>query len=149
MMRFLASSRDGGFIAELRDAGILTPDAIERIDAAMGRPETGTLTDFLLAGADIVPERTWLTWLIRRHGCHRFGRVEWNREIAPRIPNRMSIGENLPYRACADGSLLVAVLRPDRLTEDIEQFAPQRCIKAAVTLREARELRSVWRHSNF
>ena len=83
MMHFIEPAADGELMAELRDAGLLAPDAIERIDALMGRPESGTLNDFLLAGAELIPEMPWLTWLIRRHGCHRFGQVVWHGEAAP------------------------------------------------------------------
>jgi hypothetical protein len=79
-MHFLNPALDGELMAELRDTGVLAPDLIDRIEAAMGRPECGTLNDFLLAGADLIPEKPWLSWLIRRHGCHRFGRVAWHDE---------------------------------------------------------------------
>lgn len=149
MMRFQNSARDGEFMAGLRDAGILTPDLIDRIDAAMGRPDSGALTDFLLAGAEIIPELTWLTWLIRRHGCHRVGPVTLQSDTLAAITNRDTLGDNLPYRFTADDSLLIALVRPDRWAEETQILTPRRCIKVAATLREARALRTAWRHPVF
>ncbi|MDP3072661.1 MAG: hypothetical protein Q8N18_20370 [Opitutaceae bacterium] len=149
MMRFQNSARDGEFMAGLRDAGILTPDLIDRIDAAMGRPDSGALTDFLLAGAEIIPELAWLTWLIRRHGCHRVGPVALQPDTLAAIANRDALGDNLPYRFTADDSLLIAVVRPDRWAEEAQLLTPRRCIKVAATLREARALRTAWRHPVF
>ena len=115
MMHFLDHAVDGELMAELRDVGLLAPDSLERIDALMGHPETGTLNAFLLAGAEVIPEKPWLTWLIRQHGCHRFGRVAWQGASAAWARGDLPEEGNLPYRACEDRSLIVAVLRPDRL----------------------------------
>ncbi len=82
MIHFIDSARDGELIAELRDEGVLARDVIALIDESMGRPESGTLNDFLLAGADFIPEKAWLSWLIRRYGCHRFGHV-WHGWMRP------------------------------------------------------------------
>ncbi len=149
MMRFQNAARDGEFMAALRDAGILTPDLIEKIDAAMGRPDSGALTDFLLAGAEVIPELAWLTWLIRQHGCHRVGPVALQPDTLDAVTNREALGENLPYRFTADDSFLIAVVRPDRWASDTANLAPRRCIKVAATLREARALRTAWRHPVF
>jgi hypothetical protein len=130
-------------MAELKDAGLLAPDVIDRIDAILGRPETGTLNEFLLAGAGVIPERPWLTWLIRRHGCHRFGRVAWQGEGAPWAQSEPTEPGNLPYRECDDRSLLVAVLRPDLLGETERRWpGPQH--RAAATLAEIRALHAAW-----
>ncbi len=145
-MRFHNTTHDGEFMAGLRDAGILTPDLIEKIDTVMGPPDSGALTNFLLAGAEIIPELAWLTWLIRRHGCHRVGAVALHSDTLSAITNRDSLGDNLPYRLTADDSFLIAVVRPDRWAADTSIFAPRRCIKVAATLREARALRTAWRH---
>jgi len=144
MMHFIDSIVDGELLAELKDDSVLAPDIIARIDAAMGRPESGTLNDFLLAGADVIPERTWLSWLIRRHGCHRFGLVAWHDEAAGWARGGVPPEPNLPYRRCADGAILVAVLRPDRLRVTAGRWQAPRLHWAAATLREMRNLRSAW-----
>jgi hypothetical protein len=144
MMHFAEPAVDGELMAELRDAGLLAPDVIDCIDAILGRPETGTLNEFLLAGAELVPEKPWLTWLIRRHGCHRFGRVAWPEQGAAWTRLELPEAGNLPYRECDDGSLLVAVLRPDLLEATrLSWPAPQH--RAAATLAEMRALHAAWR----
>jgi hypothetical protein len=143
MMHFTEPAADGELMAELRDAGILAPDAIDRIDALLGRPEIGTLNEFLLAGAEIIPEKPWLTWLIRRHGCHRFGRVTWQAEAAAWAQRDRPAEGNLPYRECEDHSLLVAVLRPDLLALTSSQWSVP-LHRAAATLAELRELHAAW-----
>jgi hypothetical protein len=144
MMHFRDPRADAGMLAELKEEGILTPDVIARTDAAMGHPESGTLNDFLLAAAVLIPEETWLAWLIRRHGCHRFGRVAWRDEAAPwAIPGAPPDG-NLPWRRCADGAILVAVLRPDLLAAARSRLAPCRVHSAAATLNEMKLLFAAW-----
>ena len=143
-MHFVEPAADGELMAELRDAGLLAPDVIDRIDAILGRPETGTLNDFLLAGAELVPEKPWLTWLIRRHGCHRFGRVLWPETGAAWTRVELPAAGNLPYRECDDRSLLVAVLRPD-LLEETRLSWPGPQFPAAATLVEIRALHAAWR----
>jgi hypothetical protein len=141
-MRFVRTNAEESLFADLRDAGVVTPDTINRIDEAMGRPEGTTLDEFLLAGADHIAEADWLYWLIRRHGCHRFGRVRRD-PASPRIfPDTPSAELNLPYRTCADGSLLVAVLRPDLREATRERLEGRRLHWAAATLREVRDLRA-------
>jgi hypothetical protein len=144
MMHFTSPAADNEMLAELRDALVLSPDVIERIDSAMGRPESGTLNDFLLAGAEIVPERPWLFHLIRRHGCHRFGRVGWHGEAAPCSGGGWPDDGNAPYRRCADGSFLLAILRPDHLPATLGRMKPARLHRAAATLCEIRDLRTAW-----
>jgi hypothetical protein len=144
MMHFLDAAVDGELLAELKDAGVLTPDAIDRIHLEMGRPECGTLSEFLLAGAGIVPEKPWLYWLIRRHGCHRFGRVILEEGEAVCTGAAPQAEDNLPYRQCTDGALLVAVLRPDRTAATAQRLAPRRLHWAAGTLAEMRDLRASW-----
>jgi len=144
MMHFAEPAADGELMAELRDAGLLAPDVIERIDLLLGQPETGTLNDFLLAGAEVIPEKPWLTWLIRRHGCHRFGRVAWDGAAAGWSQMEMPREGNLPYRECAGSSLLVAVLRPDLMAATARQWpVPQ--LRAAATLAEMRALHAAWK----
>jgi hypothetical protein len=146
MMHFAEPAADGELMAELRDAGLVAPDAIERIDALMGRPETGTLNEFLLAGAAVIPERPWLTWLIRRHGCHRFGRVAWPGEAGAWARAELPADGNLPYRECEDHSLLLAVLRPDLLAATGRRW-PGRLHRAAATLAEIRALHAAWKEA--
>ena len=144
MIHLPPGSGDAEFLADLKEAGILTPDVIERIDASLGRPENGTLDGFLVAGADFVRTDHWLSWLIRSHGCHRFGRVNWREEAAEWARTGAPSEANIPYRRCGDGSLLVAVLRPDRLPASAERWRTSRLLRAAATLGEIRELKSAW-----
>jgi hypothetical protein len=151
MIHFIDSARDGELLAELKDESVLAPDVIARIDESMGRPESGTLNDFLLAGADLIPEKAWLSWLIRRHGCHRFGHVAWLDEAAAWAGGGVPPEGNLPVRRCVDGGILLAVLRPDRLPATVRWLIPtvpgqaaSRLHLAAATLREMRKLRSAW-----
>jgi len=141
MLHFLDAATDGEWMAELKDAGLLAPDQIDRIDALMGRPETGTLNEFLLAGAEVVPEKAWLSWLIRHHGCHRYGRAV-DRGAVIRWPggDPVPADGNLPFRQCEDGTLLVAVLRPDRLPATGARLSAPAWHPAAATLREVRDL---------
>ena len=143
-MHFLDPKTDGEFMAELRDASLLPPDVLERIDAQMGRPETGTLDELLLAGADAISEPDWIAWLIRRHGCHRFGPVVWAAAAGTRVPGELAALSNLPYGVSADGGLLMATLRPDRRADGAERFGAPRLLWAAATLRESRALRVAW-----
>jgi hypothetical protein len=156
MMHFMDPAADGELLAELKDASVLAPDAIARIDALLGSPESGALNDFLLAGADIIPEPAWLTWLIRRHDCHRFGRVTWHDEAARWARGGVPPECNLPYRPTADGAILVAVLRPDRRAATTARLTPApadplapRLHWAAATLREMRELRTAWERQSL
>ena len=148
MMHFTNPAADGPCLAELREVGVLAPDVIEKIDARMGRPETGTLNEFLLAGTELVPESAWLTWLIRRHGCHRFGRVQWNAETTAWLKEASSTEGNLPYRRCVDGALLVAVLRPDVMSTTARRWPNVRLHGAAATLRELRDIHANWQRTN-
>jgi hypothetical protein len=141
MMHFTDAAIDGELLAELKDAGVLTPAVIDRIHQAMGRPESGGLNDFLLAGAELVPDGPWLSWLIRRHGCHRFGRVFRHEEAPPWIGESPPQDGNLPYRQASAGTLLVAVLRPDLRAGTSRRLAPARLHWAAGTLPELRKLR--------
>ena len=134
-------------MAELRDTGVLAPDLIDRIDAAMGRPESGTLSDFLLAGADLIPEKPWLSWLIRRHRCHRFGRVLWHEEALDWARDGLPSTGNLPFRKGEPGCVLVAVLRPDCLEATSRSFPAARLHWAAGTLGEIRQLHLAWRQA--
>jgi hypothetical protein len=143
-MHFLDPKADGELMAELREVSLLSPDILERIDARMGQPETGTLDDLLLAGADWICEPDWISWLIRRHGCHRFGPVSWAKETGFRARGEVAALSNLPYRVSADGGLLIATLRPDRRAEAAASFPAPRLLWAAATLRETRTLRSEW-----
>jgi hypothetical protein len=144
MMHFIDRTVDGELMAELRDVGLLDPALIERIDMALDRPETGTLTEFLLGGADFVAENAWLFWLIRRHGCQRFGPVGWRPEAEPWAREGPPADGNLPYRTCPDAGCLVAVLRPDLLAATARRW-PGPLHRAAATLREMRALHSAWK----
>ncbi len=145
MMHFIDAVPDGLLLAELKDSGVLTPDAIDRIHGEMGRPETGTLSEFLLSGAGCIPEKPWLYWLIRRHGCHRFGRVALRGDAAGIRAEDGAGDGNLPFRVCADGGLLVAVLRPDLRAATARRLAPLRLDWAAATLAELKALGEAWR----
>jgi hypothetical protein len=143
MMHFHQRLIDGELMAELRDVGLLDPSLIEQIDRAMGRPEAGTLNEFLLAGADVISENAWLFWLIRQHGCQRFGRVSWRPEAEAWAQAGPPPDGNLPYRACSDGGRLLAVLRPDLLSATVERW-PSPLHRAAATLGEMRALHRAW-----
>jgi hypothetical protein len=147
MMHFLEPAVDGPWMAELREAGLITPDLVERIDAAMGRPESGTLNDFLLAGCEWVPEREWLAWLISRHRCHRYGKPEWEPEAAAWALDGVPADGNLPYRKCPSGPVLVAALRPDLREVAERRMSPAGCLWAATTLKEVKALRERWRQA--
>jgi hypothetical protein len=144
VMHFNQVEADGGLLGELKDAGVLDPGTMERIHESMGRPESGTLSDFLLAGAELIPEKPWLYWLIRRHGCHRFGRVIRHAEEEPWRGAAGCGHPNLPYRRTSEGCWLVAVLRPDQLADAARWLAPARLLWAAGTLPELRSLRDSW-----
>jgi hypothetical protein len=144
MMHFVDAAADGPWLAELREAGLLAPHLLERIDAALGRPETGTLDELLLAGADWIPERAWLAWMIRRHGCHRFGSPAWTGDLADLARGGLPAAGNLPYLRCPDGTLLTALFRPDRREATLRGFQPRRLAWAAATPAEVRELRAAW-----
>ena len=136
--------RDGECLAELRDMSVLTPDILDQIDARLGRRERGTLNEILLGGADLIPEGPWLTWLIRRHHCHRFGRVKWKEAMAA-LGKGGPIGDgNLPYQRCVDGSLLLAVMRPDLLPSAMDFWKAATTHLAAASLVEMRELYAAW-----
>lgn len=142
MIRFEDAKGDGPLWAEMRDAGLVDPAAIDRIDAILGRPESCTLDQVLLGGAEVIADAAWLSWLIRRHGCHRFGRV--TRCGPPEAwPRDDPLAEgNLPYRRCAEpGHWLVAVMRPDRWGCTERRHAGLTLLPAAATLPELRELR--------
>jgi hypothetical protein len=144
VIHLLPGSTDEALASELRESGILTPDVIERIDAALGRPEHCDLDDFLLSGAEIIKAADWLSWLIRRHGCHRFGRVAWHEDAREWLRGGMPDDLNLPYRRCADGRPLVAVLRPDKVTLTVERMRKETPVWAAATLAEVRALKIAW-----
>jgi hypothetical protein len=144
MMHFIDQARDPAWLSELRESGLVTPDVTERIDAAMGRPESGTLNDFLLAGAEFIPEEPWLSWLIRRHGCHRYSRAVHRDEGTAWKEAGPSPEGNLPFRRGEGSVLLVALLRPDRREETIARHPGATILWAAATLREMRTLRLAW-----
>jgi hypothetical protein len=145
MIYFTPASADGQLLSELKDASVLTPDVIDRVYSAMGRPESGTLDEFLQAGADFIPHNGWLTWLIRRHGCHRFGKVAWHETAVAWPEDECFCDGNIPYRTCANDRVLVAVSRPDRLDATRRRLRPLRPLWAAATLGEIRELKTLRR----
>lgn len=142
MIHLLPGSADETLVSDLREAGVLTPDVMERIDSFLGRPEHCRLDEFLLSGADFIKSNEWISWLIRRHRCHRFGRVTWPDDASGWIDGAMPADGNLPYRRCADGRVLVAVLRPDKLPATFERLKESRPLWAAATLRELRDLKT-------
>jgi len=144
MIHLLPGSPDEIFVSELREAGILTPDVMERIDSSLNRPEHCLLDEFLLAGAGFIKTNDWLSWLIRQHGCHRFGRVAWSGDACAWISEGLPADGNLPYRRCADGRVMVAVLRPDRLPATYERLRDSRPLWAAATLNEILDLKNAW-----
>lgn len=144
MMHFTERA-DGEWLAELKEAGLLTPDVTERIDAAMGRPESGTLNDFLMAGADIIPAEAWIFWLIRRFACHRFGQAVWKDPAVVWARGPAPPDGNLPLRCCANGALVVAVLRPDLREATAERYPGRKLHWSAASLREMRDLHAAWR----
>jgi hypothetical protein len=131
---------DREWLAEIKDAGLLAPDAIERIHGLMGRPESAPLNDFLIAGAGVVAEGPWLSWLIRRHGCHRHGKPTGPLALPLAPSEGIPPDGNLAYRRGADSSILVAVLRPDLLPATAQRLAGG-WHRSAVTLREMGALR--------
>lgn len=144
MIPFQDPGADGELFAELREVGLVNPKAIGKIEDLLGRPETCTLNDFLLSGCGVIPERDWLSWLIRRHGCHRFGRVAWDPGMAVPAGLDADTEPNLPYRLAAGGCALVAVLRPDVADATRECLGPVRPLWAAATLSELGALRAAW-----
>ncbi|HEX3728418.1 MAG TPA: hypothetical protein VHV47_01345 [Opitutaceae bacterium] len=141
----LRQPADAALLADLKDAGLLTPDILEGMEAAAGRPEEATLNEYLLAGAERVSEEAWLAWLIRRHGCHRYGRVSWRAEAQAWARSGLPPEGNLPCRACADGRhALLAVMRPDRIAASERRYPGLIWLRAAATLPEMRDLHSAW-----
>jgi len=141
-------TRDRELLAELKEAGLVTPITLESICARLVPGEEPGLSEFLLAGADLVPEADWLTWMIRRHGCFRFGPVHlaadfgserWQalayRELPPLEQHPNLPYAMLPVPAAGRPACLVAVLRPDY---------PVPGLPAAATLPEIRDLRRRW-----
>jgi len=144
MIQLMPDSGDDILVSELREAGVLTPDVVEHIDASLGRPEDCPLDEFLLSGAELIRENDWISWLIRRHGCHRFGRVSWPDDGAAWMNGGLPADGNIAYRRCANGDVLVAVLRPDKVPDTSERLKGVRPLWAAATLREIRDLRAAW-----
>jgi hypothetical protein len=144
MIHLVPGSGDETLVSELREAGVLTPDVMEHIDASLGRPEDCLLDEFLLSGAEFIRENDWISWLIRRHGCHRFGRVFWPDNGSAWINGCLPDDGNIAYRRCANGDVLVAVLRPDKIPDTSERLKGVRPLWAAATLREIRDLRATW-----
>lgn len=126
-------------MAEIREAGLITPATIERIDVALGRPERLRLAQVLLAGRDWIDENEWIVWLVRRWSCTRFGPVRFADRLGVAVTADLSAEANLPYRRTADGRLMLAVLRPD--------LAGAGALRAAATLREMQDLRQAWRRA--
>jgi len=144
MIPFLDPAADEPLAAELKDAGLLAPDILGRIEAALGRPETATLNEMLLAGAEWIPEKAWLSWLIRAHGCHRHGPVAWTEEMAEWARRGVPPEGNLPYRLGSDNLALVALMRPDLKAGTERRFAGPTIAWSAATLAEMRELHRAW-----
>lgn len=126
-------------LAELKEAAIITPAVTEAIQVALGRAEHYSFEEFLLAGAEAIDERHWLSWLIRQQNCLRFGPVVLDGAEAEGWPPPAARDEplpaNLPYARLKSGAFLYGVLRPDVAVEGY---------RAAATLTELRELRRAW-----
>ncbi|MGH7996512.1 MAG: hypothetical protein ACREFX_09190 [Opitutaceae bacterium] len=132
--------RDAALFSELKECGLLVPSTAERIHAALGRPESASLDRFLLAGSALVDENAWLCWLIRRHGCSRFGPVRRREDSA--LPAEVDpLEPNLPYRTTAAAEYMIAVLRPDLREETLRRLKRPRALWAAATLGELNGLR--------
>lgn len=141
--------RDRELLAELKEAGLVSPITLEAICSQLPPREEPGLSEFLLAGAEQIKEADWLTWMIRRHGCYRFGPVRlspdfgslrWQALAGGGEPGPVALHPNLPYAllpvpAAGRPSCLVAVLRPDY---------PVPGLPAAATLRELRDVRQAW-----
>lgn len=139
-MAAFADPAERVLLADLKEAGVLTPAVMDAIHSALGRAERYSLDEFLLAGADAIDERHWLSWLIRHHECYRFGPVRLDEAAAgnwpPPATRDMPLPSNLPYCRIESGMYLIAVLRPDQETHGF---------RAAATLAELKELRTAWR----
>ena len=144
MIHFINAAVDNEQMAALRDAGILTPSVIEKINAILGLRESGTLNEFLLAGADVISPEPWLAWLVRRHGCHRFGRVLFRDDAIDLGRPGIAEESNLPYRRAASGSPMVALMRPDLFAATAKRLGGCNIYKAAATLPEIRALHLAW-----
>jgi len=143
-----AAAIDRELLAELKEASLVTPIVLEAIHGRLDDEEHTDLNEFLLAGADLIDEREWLIWMIRRHGCYRFGPVRLavdaggERWVQAGLADAERIREaaNLPYAVlpvpkAGQPACMVAVLRPD---------LPVSGLRAAATLRELRQLRADW-----
>jgi len=140
--------RDRELLAELKEVGLVTPITLEAICEQLGSRDEVGLSEFLLAGADLIDVPEWLTWMIRHHGCYRFGPVRLAASLGPEGWQDEGPGEfhrilhspNLPYArlpvpAVGRAASLIGVLRPDY---------PIAGLPAAATLPELRELRNRW-----
>jgi hypothetical protein len=132
-----AAPEDREMLAELKEAGLVTPIVLEAIHHRLDRMENPDLNGFLLAGAEVIDELDWLSWLIRRHGCYRFGPVRLGIEVGS---ERWTESPNLPYAVLPvpqEGmrKCLAGVLRPD---------LPVNGLRAAATLKELRQLKADW-----
>jgi hypothetical protein len=144
MMSFLQPSVDSPLYTELKECGLLPPDVVDRIETKLNRPESGTLDHYLLAGADAISEPDWLRWLVRHHGCHRFGPVAWRDDAAMWARPDIASEPNRPFRRSLDGNPVIAVMRPDRWARTAAGYAGYRPERAAATLAEIRELKAAW-----
>jgi hypothetical protein len=139
MITFTAAA-DRELLSELKEAGLVTPIVLEAIHSTLAEAENPALNDFLLAGAEWIDEREWLTWLIRHHACYRFGPVRLTKGFRVSEAGLDRAGPNLPYAALpvpqeGEPGWLVGVLRPD---------LPVLGLRAAATLLELRELKAGW-----
>jgi hypothetical protein len=144
-MSHFSDAADRELFAELREVGLLSPDVVQAIQAARAPREGETLTEFLLAGAGAISAPDWLSWLIRRHGCHRFGPVRLALDGFEALPvERICAEPNPPYRRAPGGRLLCAVVRPDKRQSTAETLKPFRLEWAAATLGEVVGLKKAW-----
>jgi hypothetical protein len=144
MISFLQGSEDDLLVVELREAGLLTPEIIKKIDSTLTKPSPINLSEFLLAGADYINTGHWLSWLIRKKGCYRFGTVKWNDQAKLWSYQGLPSDANFPYLLSGEERGLVAVLRPDRLHVTAQRLRALRPLWAAATLSEIKALRNSW-----
>jgi hypothetical protein len=144
MISFKQGSEDFLLMSELREANILTPDIIRKIESSTPNAVYLNLSEFLISGAEHINESKWLTWLIRFKGCYRFGNVLWTDQAKLWSYQGLPSDSNFPYLLTHEQRGIVAVLRPDRLAYTADRLKALRPFWAAATLLEIRLLRKSW-----
>jgi|GEM_PF-456988 hypothetical protein len=144
MISFKQGSEDYLLMSELREANILTPDIIRKIESSTPNALYLGLSELLISGAEHISESKWLTWLIRYKGCSRFGNVTWTDQARIWSYQGIPSDANFPYLLTHEQRGIVAVLRPDRLNSTAERLKALRPFWAAATLLEIKFLRKSW-----